>query len=89
MSDEKKTKPKKTGFVVSDAMDKTISVRITRLVKHPRYGKYVKRYTTLKAHDEGNSARQGDKVEVIFARPLSKTKRWRLFKILEREGVPL
>ncbi len=86
MSNDEKTKPMKTGVVVSDAMDKTITIQVERLVKHPRYGKYVKRYTRLKAHDETNEARLGDKVEVNFTRPLSRTKRWKLGRILEREG---
>jgi small subunit ribosomal protein S17 len=84
MTDSAKPKPQKTGTVVSDAMEKTITVQVMRLVKHPRYKKYVKRYTRLKAHDEKNEARVGDTVEVVYARPLSKTKHWRLGRILER-----
>ena len=80
----KQKKTMKVGTVISDAMDKTITVQVMRLVQHPRYKKYVKRFTRLRAHDEGNEAGVGDKVEVYFARPLSKTKRWRLGRILER-----
>ena len=72
------------GKVVSDKMDKTISVRCDRLVKHPLYEKYVRRWTVYKAHDENNEAREGDTVEIMETRPLSKTKRWRLVRIVER-----
>jgi len=74
-----------TGKVVSDKMDKTIAVRVDRLVKHPLYGKYVKRWTVYKAHDEQNDAREGDTVEIMETRPLSKSKRWRLVQIVERD----
>ena len=70
------------GMVVSDRMDKTIIVKSERRVKHPRYGKYVRKYTTYYAHDEGNEAAQGDEVELVFTRPLSKTKRWRLARVV-------
>jgi len=65
-------------------MDKTIVVRIDRLVKHRTYGKYVKRSTKLTAHDPENACNIGDKVSVTATRPLSKTKRWRLVEVLER-----
>ncbi len=81
-----KKKVMKAGTVISDAMNKSITVQVMRLVKHPRYGKFVKRFTSLKAHDENNEARVGDKVEISFTRPISKTKHWRLNRILEREG---
>ena len=84
MTESPKRKPLKTGTVVSDAMEKTITVQVMRLVKHSRYKKYVKRYTRLKAHDENNEARVGDTVEVYYTRPMSKTKHWRLGRILER-----
>ncbi len=71
------------GKVVSSKMDKTISVRCERLVKHPLYGKYVKRWTVYKAHDEENQAQEGDTVEIMETRPLSKTKRWRLLRVVE------
>ena len=70
------------GIVYSDKMDKTISVKVEKLVKHPIYGKYVKRVTVYKAHDEEKKARVGDKVEITETRPISKTKRWRLVRIL-------
>ena len=72
------------GVVVSDAMDKSIVVRVTRLVKHPVYGKYIRRSSKLMAHDEGNEAHAGDKVEVSESRPLSKRKRWRLLRVLDK-----
>ena len=87
MTRDVNTKPIKTGTVVSTAMDKTIVVKVSRLVKHPLYKKYVKRFTRLKVHDEQEEARMGDVVEVRFARPLSKTKRWRLDRIVKRSGV--
>lgn len=78
------------GTVVSDRMQKTITVREERMVKHPVYGKYVRRETTYKAHDEKGEARQGDEVEILQTRPLSKTKHWRLLRILRRgEGRPI
>ena len=70
------------GKVISDKMAKTISVQEDRMVKHPLYGKYVRRATTYKAHDESNQARLGDTVEIAFSRPLSKTKRWRLVRVI-------
>ena len=78
--------PMKTvlGKVVSDKMDKTISVREERMVKHRRYGKYIRRSSIYKAHDEQNSAREGDHVEILFTRPQSKTKNWRLLRIVRR-----
>ena len=84
MTESPERKPRKTGTVISNAMDKSITIQLMRLVKHPRYRKYVKRYTKLKAHDEQNEARVGDTVEVFYTRPLSKTKHWRLARILER-----
>lgn len=75
-----------TGTVVSDAMDKTITVRQERLVKHPLYGKYIRRATKYKAHDEQNRAKVGDKVEITFCRPMSKTKTWRLVNVVKSAG---
>jgi len=74
----------KVGTVKSDKQDKTIVVSIERRLMHPLYKKYIKRYTTLYAHDENNEARIGDTVELRFTRPLSKLKRWRLERVLER-----
>ena len=76
-----------TGKVVSDKMDKTISVRQERLVKHPLYGKYIRRATTYKAHDENNQARMGDVVEIAYGRPISKTKNWRLVRVVRSDSL--
>jgi small subunit ribosomal protein S17 len=73
-----------TGQVVSTKMDKTISVSIERVVKHPTYGKFVRRTTKLLAHDEKNEAREGDTVSITPCRPLSRHKSWRLLAIVER-----
>lgn len=80
--------PKKVfvGTVISDKMDKTVTVAVTRLQKHPLYKKYIKRTTNLKAHDEGNICRVGDTVRIIESRPLSKTKRWVVLEVLNREA---
>jgi small subunit ribosomal protein S17 len=72
------------GVVVSDNMDKTITVRLDRTMQHPLYNKVIRRRSKLYAHDEKNEAGVGDKVAVMETRPLSKMKRWRLVKILER-----
>ncbi len=77
----------KVGTVVSDAMDKTVVVRVERLVPHPVYKKYTKRATTYKAHDEKNEFHVGDKVEIVETRPVSKDKRWRVLKLIERPVV--
>ncbi|CAH1543550.1 MULTISPECIES: 30S ribosomal protein S17 [Vibrio] len=81
MSEVKRTQQ---GRVVSDKMDKSIVVAIERMVKHPIYGKYVKRTTKVHAHDENNTCGLGDKVEIAECRPLSKTKSWTLVKVLEK-----
>ena len=75
------------GIVISDVREKTITVEIKRLVKHARYGKYIFRSTNLHAHDEKNEARKGDRVEITETRPISKQKRWRLVKIIERAAI--
>lgn len=72
------------GEVVSDKMDKTIAVKIYRVVKHKRYGKYIKRSSVFKAHDENNTAKLGDKVQISETRALSKTKRWKLMKVVDQ-----
>ena len=72
------------GRVVSDKMDKSITVAVERKVKHPLYGKYIRRTTKLMAHDETNNAHIGDTVRIMETRPLSKNKRWRLVEVLER-----
>ena len=74
----------RVGLVTSDKMDKTIVVSIVDNVKHPLYGKIVKRTYKLKAHDENNQCKVGDRVRVMETRPLSKDKRWRLVEIIEK-----
>ncbi len=74
----------RTGVVVSDAMDKTVVVQISSQVRHSLYGKTLRRTSKLKAHDEANEARVGDRVRVVETRPLSRTKRWRLVEVVER-----
>jgi small subunit ribosomal protein S17 len=73
-----------TGKVVSNRMNKTIAVEIERLVRHPRYGKFIRRTTKLLAHDENNESRQGDTVTIAECRPLSRRKSWRLVSVVER-----
>ena len=73
-----------TGRVVSNKMNKTIAVEVERLVKHPRYGKYIRRTTKLLAHDETNQSREGDTVTIAECRPLSRSKSWRLLAVVER-----
>ena len=89
MTDEQTTAERarrktRTGVVLSDKMDKTVLVRIDRKVKHPVYGKIVKRSSKLAAHDEQNDAHVGDTVRVMETRPLSKSKRWRVVEVVER-----
>jgi small subunit ribosomal protein S17 len=72
------------GLVSSDKMDKTVVVSVVNNVKHPEYGKIVKRTYKLKAHDENNECRVGDRVRVMETRPLSKDKRWRVVEIVEK-----
>ncbi|MDR1050139.1 MAG: 30S ribosomal protein S17 [Deltaproteobacteria bacterium] len=74
-----------TGVVVSDKMDKTVVVLVSRLVKHPVYKKYVRRSSKFMAHDELNAARMGDTVEIVQSRPLSRLKRWRLIGVVTRQ----
>ena len=83
MSDRNLRKTR-TGMVVSDKMDKTVVVAIADNVRHPLYKKIVKRTVKLKAHDEANECRVGDRVSVMETRPLSKEKRWRVVEILEK-----
>ena len=74
----------RVGQVISDKMDKTVVVAVERLVRHPLYGRIIKLTTKLKAHDDNNECRVGDKVKVMETRPLSKDKRWRVVNILEK-----
>ena len=75
------------GTVTSDKMDKTVVVSVETSVRHPIYGKIVKRTYKLKAHDEENSCKQGDRVKVMETRPLSKDKRWRVVEIVEKADI--
>ena len=81
---ERNLRKTRVGIVVSDKMDKTIVVAIKDNVRHPLYKKINKRTYKLKAHDEENTCKVGDKVEVMETRPLSKDKRWRLINVIER-----
>ena len=74
----------RVGRIVSNKMDKTIVVAVDRLVKHPLYGRYIKRTTKLMAHDEDHACQMGDVVRVVETRPLSKQKRWRLLEVIRR-----
>lgn len=92
MSGEPKSQPRGrrvtvVGTVISNKMTKTITVREDRLVKHALYGKFVRRNTTYKAHDEQGKARLGDRVEIAFDRPLSKTKSWRLVRVISSDAL--
>ena len=84
MSTERNLRNTRVGKVVSDKMDKTVVVAIVDNVKHPLYKKIIKRTVKLKAHDENNECRIGDRVEVMETRPLSKDKRWRVTNIIEK-----
>ena len=81
---ERNLRKTRTGLVVSDKMDKTVVVAIIDNVRHPLYKKIVKRTVRLKAHDENNECRVGDRVSVMETRPLSKDKRWRVVNIIEK-----
>ncbi len=92
MTETTQTNPRRrrktqTGTVTSNKMDKSITVQVERLVKHPLYEKFVKRRTKLHAHDEKNECNVGDLVEIVETRPLSKLKRWRLVNIKKRAIV--
>jgi small subunit ribosomal protein S17 len=76
-------RPTRTGVVTSAARDKTIKVTVSYTVRHHKYGKYIRRRTVLHAHDETNQCHNGDVVEVMQCRPISKTKSWRLVRILQ------
>jgi len=84
MSEEEKKNRRLSGRVVSNAMGKTITLVVERRVKHPLYGKYIRRSTKIHAHDEANACNLGDLVTVEQCRPLSKTKSWRVTDILEK-----
>ncbi len=81
---ERNLRKTRVGLVVSDKMDKTVVVAIQDHVKHPKYNKVIKRTIRLKAHDEENQCGVGDKIEITETRPLSKDKRWRMSRIIEK-----
>jgi small subunit ribosomal protein S17 len=84
MAERKNQRKVRTGVVVSDKMDKTITVAVERLMRHPLYGKTIKRTKKFKAHDENNECKVGDIVTIMETRPLSRDKRWRLVKIVRK-----
>ena len=84
MAEVRNLRKTRTGLVTSDKMDKTITVAVERKVKHPKYGKFVKKTTKFVAHDENNDCNEGDTVKIMETRPLSKNKNWRLVEIVER-----
>ena len=84
MSEERNLRKSRVGYVVSDKMDKTVVISIKDHVKHPIYGKIVKRTLKVHAHDENNECGVGDKVSIMENSPLSKTKRWRVVSIIEK-----
>lgn len=77
----------RVGVVTSNKMNKTVVIDVTRIMRHSKYGKPIKRISRFKAHDEKNDCRIGDKVFIIETRPLSRTKRWRVGKVLERASL--
>ncbi len=81
---ERNLRKTRIGVVKSNKMDKTITVAVERKVKHPLYGKFIKKTTSFHAHDEKNECAIGDTVKIMESRPLSKTKRWRLVEVLEK-----
>ncbi|HRG58290.1 MAG TPA: 30S ribosomal protein S17 [Bacteroidia bacterium] len=81
---ERNLRKERVGLVVSNKMDKSIVVSIERKVKHPKYGKFVKKTSKFVAHDENNACSIGDTVKIMETRPLSKTKNWRLVEVLEK-----
>ena len=84
MTEERSLRKTRVGRVVSDKMNKTVVIAIEDNVKHPVYGKIIKRTLKVHAHDENNECGVGDRVEVMETRPLSKTKRWRVVEIIEK-----
>jgi len=79
----------KVGIVTSDVRQKTRTVTVEFQVKHPKYGKYLRRRTKYHVHDENNTSKKGDRVEIANVRPISKTKSWRLVKVIEAAVAPL
>lgn len=83
---ERGNRKTQVGIVVSDKMDKTVVVKVDRLVKHPVYNKYIKRTAKYKAHDTDNSCKTGDRVLIVETRPLSKDKRWKVRQIIDKSA---
>ncbi|PKP03517.1 MAG: 30S ribosomal protein S17 [Bacteroidetes bacterium HGW-Bacteroidetes-6] len=81
---ERNLRKERVGIVTSNKMDKSIVVLVERRLKHPKYGKFIKKTSTFVAHDEANECKIGDKVAIMETRPLSKLKRWRLIEIIEK-----
>ncbi len=84
MNEDRRMRRSRVGTVVSDKMDKTVVVQVERIIRHPLYGKTMRRSVKFKAHDENNECRVGDRVRIMETRPLSKDKRWRVAEIVER-----
>jgi small subunit ribosomal protein S17 len=84
MSEEKKVQRTVVGRVVSDKMDKTVSVAIERQIKHPTYGKYIRRTSKVMAHDANNDCKTGDRVAISECRPMSKNKAWQVVNVIEK-----
>src|ERR671923_2266795 len=84
MSNTRGLRKERSGVVVADRMQKTVVVLVERTVMHPKYKKYLRRRTKVKAHDESNQSHVGDRVVIVECRPLSRDKRWRVSKIVER-----
>jgi small subunit ribosomal protein S17 len=84
MTDPRNTRRTLEGLVTSDKMEKTITVLVTRTYQHPKYKKFVREQSRYHAHDEKGEARKGDRVEIMSCRPLSKTKRWRLVRVVAK-----
>ena len=84
MSEEKKAQRTLVGRVVSDKMDKTVSVAIERMIKHPVYGKYIRRTSKVLAHDQDNACKSGDRVAIAECKPISKNKSWFVVNVVER-----
>ena len=86
MNEEKKVQRTLTGRVVSNKMDKTVSVAIERLIKHPAYGKYIRRTSKVLAHDATNECKEGDRVAIAECRPISKNKSWSVVNVVDRSA---
>ncbi|MFA6079005.1 MAG: 30S ribosomal protein S17 [Candidatus Omnitrophota bacterium] len=86
-NNERSKRKERIGVVVSDKMDKTITVKVSRVMNHPVYDKLLKRQKNFKAHDENKTAKVGDTVRIVETRPLSKTKRWRLVEVITKAAT--